>query len=105
MLHTQKGECLALPAGNLGKEANPSFIGRLGRRPSPVHRSKTMPPMMEVVINSSTSPSTGYTPFYLMYGFEPVTPMSLIQDVDMTQIERVNVFVHHMKKTFPMAMQ
>ncbi len=39
-------------------------------------------PMAEFVINSSASPSTGYTPFYLNYGFEPVTPLTLIRDVD-----------------------
>ena len=62
-------------------------------------------PMVEFVINSSASPSTGYTPFYLNYGFEPVTPLDLIKDVDQTNIEGVNVFVNRMKKTFKMAMQ
>ena len=62
-------------------------------------------PMVEFVINSSSSPSTGYTPFYLNYGFEPVTPVTLIREADMTQIEGVNVFVQRMKKTFQLAMQ
>ena len=60
--------------------------------------------MVEVVINSSATPSTGYTPFYLNYGFEPTTPLDLIKDVDQTNIEGVNVFVNRMKKTFKMAM-
>ena len=34
--------------------------------------------MVEFVINSSPSQSTGYTPFYLTYGYEPVTPLDLI---------------------------
>jgi len=39
-------------------------------------------PMVEFIMNSSASPSTGHTPFYLNYGFEPVMPMSLLRDVD-----------------------
>ena len=62
-------------------------------------------PMVEFVINSSPTPSTGYTPFYLNYGFEPTTPLDLIKDVDQTNIEGVNVFVSRMKKIFKMAMQ
>ena len=61
--------------------------------------------MVEFVMNSSASPSTGYTPFYLNYGFEPVTPLDLIRDVDQTNLEGVNVFVQRMKKIFRMAMQ
>ena len=60
--------------------------------------------MVEFVINSSATPSTGYTPFYLNYGFEPTTPLDLIKDVDQTNIEGVNVFVNRMKKTFRMVM-
>ena len=62
-------------------------------------------PITEFVINSSASPSTGYSPFYLNYGFEPTTPLMLIRDANMTHIEGVNVFVTRMKKTFRMAMQ
>ena len=62
-------------------------------------------PMVEFIMNSSASPSTGHTPFYLNYGFEPVTPMSLLRDVDQTNLEGVEMFVKQMKKTFQMAMQ
>ena len=62
-------------------------------------------PMVEFVINSSASPSTGYSPFYLNYGYEPTTPLDLIKDVEQTNIEGVNVFISRMKKTFRMAMQ
>ena len=61
-------------------------------------------PMVEFVINSSTTPSMGYTPFFLNYGFEPTIPLDLIKDVNQTNIEGVNVFVNCMKKTFRMAM-
>ena len=61
--------------------------------------------MVEFVINSSASQATGYTPFYLNYGYEPVTPLHLIQDVDKVNLEGVNVFTSRMKKIFRMAMQ
>ena len=62
-------------------------------------------PMVEFVINSSASQSTGYSPFYLNYGYEPANPLTLIRDADMTQIEGVNVFISRMRKTFRIAMQ
>ena len=62
-------------------------------------------PIVEFVMNSSSSPSTGYSPFYLNYGYEPATPLTLIRDADMTHLEGVNVFVKRMKKTFRVAMQ
>ena len=46
----------------------------------------------------------GYTPFYLNYGYEPVTPVDLIKDADQTLLEGVNVFVGRMKKIFKSAM-
>jgi hypothetical protein len=61
--------------------------------------------MVEFVINSSASPATGYTPFYLNYGFEPVTPMAMLRDTEMTAMEGVNVFAKRMEKTFQQAMQ
>ena len=57
------------------------------------------------MMNSSTSPATRHTPFYLNYGFEPVTPLDLIRDVDQTNFEGVDVFIERMKKTFKLAMQ
>ena len=59
--------------------------------------------MVEFVINSSPSQSTGYTPFYLTYGYEPVTPLDLIKDADQTLIEGVSIFVNRMKKIFKSA--
>ena len=57
------------------------------------------------MMNSSASPTMGHTLFYLNYGFEPVTPMDLIRDVNQTNLEGVDVFVKRMKKTFRLAMQ
>ena len=46
--------------------------------------------LVEFVINSSPSLSTGYSPFYLNYGYYPTTPMDLIQDSESTAVEGVN---------------
>ena len=60
---------------------------------------------VEFVMNHSVSQATGYTPFYLNYGYEPCTPLDLIRDCGTTRIEGVNVFVFWMQKTFQRAMQ
>ena len=60
-------------------------------------------PTVEFVINNSPAQSTGYTPFYLNYGYHPCTPVDLIRDYDSTLIEGVNVFVERMKENFSKA--
>ena len=62
-------------------------------------------PTVEFVINNSPMQATGYTPFYLNYGFHPCTPVDLIHDSDSTLIEGVNNFVERMKKNFSMAVK
>ena len=36
-------------------------------------------PTVEMVINSLPNRSTGYSPFYLMYGYHPVLPVELVK--------------------------
>ena len=61
--------------------------------------------LVEFVINSSPSQSTGYAPFYLNYGYYPATPLDLIQDAETTTVEGVNQFVQRLEKTFARANQ
>ncbi len=61
--------------------------------------------MIEFVMNNSPSQSTGYTPFYLNYGYHPVTPMELLRDVDTTAVEGVSSFVQRLQGTFAKATQ
>ena len=61
--------------------------------------------LVEYIINSSPSLSTGYTPFYLDYGYYPTTPLNLIQDSDTTVVEEVNSFVQQMEQIFNRACQ
>ena len=58
---------------------------------------------VEFVINNSPSQSTGYTPFFLNYGYHPATPMDLIRDSQSTAVEGVNVFMQRMERTFSRA--
>ena len=40
---------------------------------------KKLLPIIELAINSSVNRSTGYTPFFLNYGFDPVIPAVLVK--------------------------
>jgi hypothetical protein len=51
----------------------------------------------EFAYNSSVNPSTGYSPFYLNYGFNPTTPLALLQPVqDASNVEAVNDFINRL---------
>ena len=50
-------------------------------------------PTVELAINSSVNRSTGYTPFYLNYGFDPTVPADLIKGNEEVQNETVGQFV------------
>ena len=44
--------------------------------------------------------TTGYTPFYLNYGFHLCTPMDFIKDSDATLMEGVDQILQRIKKNF-----
>ena len=48
---------------------------------------------VEITINSSPNSSTGYTPFYLNYGFHPVAPIELLAGDEKSVVEAVTNFV------------
>ena len=52
-------------------------------------------PIIELAINSSVNRSTGYTPFFLNYGFDPVVPADLIKGNERVQNENVGNFCSH----------
>ena len=53
---------------------------------------KKLFPMTELAINSSVNRSTGYTPFFLNYGFDPVVPSDLIKGNELVQNKSVGDF-------------
>ena len=50
---------------------------------------KILLPTVELVINSLPNASTGFTPFYLNYGYELVTPIQLLKGDEIANIESV----------------
>ena len=49
-------------------------------------------PTVELVINSLPNSSTGFTPFYISYGYEPVTPIQLLRGDEIASTESVDAF-------------
>ena len=58
---------------------------------------------VEFVINNSPIATTGYTTFFLNYGFYPYTTVDLIHDPRPHNVEWVNQFVDWMKSNFSIA--
>ena len=46
-----------------------------------------------MVINSLPNQSTGFSPFYLNYGHEPVTPIQLLKGDESANTESVDSFI------------
>ena len=46
-------------------------------------------PTVEMVINSLPNRSTGYSPFYLMYGYHPVLPVELLKGDEATNVRNM----------------
>ena len=49
-------------------------------------------PTVELAINSLPNSSTGFTPFFLNYGYEPVTPIQLLRGDEVATTKSVEVF-------------
>ena len=62
-------------------------------------------PTVELAINSLPNSSTGFTPFYLNYGYEPVTPIQLIRGDEVATTESVEVFVQRLSSDWKLARQ
>lgn len=56
-------------------------------------------PTVHYVVNNTPNRHTGYTPFYLNFGYHPVTPVQLLSDNE-TKMESVESFVERLKKQF-----
>ena len=60
-------------------------------------------PMAEFAMNTSVSASTGFSPFFLLYGRQPVTPLNLT--IPESQVESVAHFVQAMQEALTAAQQ
>ena len=48
---------------------------------------------VEMIMNSLPNRSTGYSPFYLMYGYHPVFPVELLKGDKSTNVETLSKFL------------
>ena len=55
-------------------------------------------PMVELTINSLPNSSTGYSPFFLNYGFHPTVPVELLKGDEEVSNESVNSFVSRVRR-------
>ena len=60
-------------------------------------------PTIEMTINSLPNSSTGYSPFYLNYGYHPVLPVELLKGDESVQVEAVENFVERVQKEWKLA--
>ena len=60
-------------------------------------------PTVELVVNSLPNSSTGFSPFYLNYGYEPVTPIELLRGDGLAKIEAIEVFVSRVTSDWKLA--
>ena len=57
-------------------------------------------PTVEMVINSLPNRSTGYSPFYLMYGYHPVLPVELLKGDESTKIETLSKYLERTQEVW-----
>ena len=57
-------------------------------------------PTVEMVINSLPNRSTGYSPFYLMYGYHPVLPVELLKGDESTNVETLSKFLERTQEVW-----
>ena len=58
-----------------------------------LHRWTDYLPTIEMVINSLPNRSTGYSPFFLMYGYHPVLPVELLKGDESTNVKTLSRFL------------
>ena len=55
---------------------------------------------VEMVVNSLPNRSTGYSPFFLMYGYHPVLPIELLKGDETTNIETVAKYLERTQEVW-----
>ena len=60
-------------------------------------------PTVEMTINSLPNSSTGYSPFFLNYGYHPVMPVELLKGDEGVQVEAVENFVERVQNEWKQA--
>ena len=60
-------------------------------------------PTVEMVVNSLPNRSTGYNPFYLMYGHHLVLPVELLKGDESTNVETLSKFLERTQEVWRQA--
>ena len=60
-------------------------------------------PTVELAINSLPNQSTGFSPFFLNYGYEPVTPVQLVKGNEEIKTESIGSFVRRITSIWELA--
>ena len=60
-------------------------------------------PTVEMVINSLPNQSTGFSPFFLNYGHEPVNPIQMLKDNEEARTESVASFLRRVTSDWNLA--
>ena len=62
-------------------------------------------PTIEFAVNNTPNRTTGYSAFFLNYGYHPLHPLQLLHSPEETNIEAVIRFTSRMQREFEMALQ
>ena len=60
-------------------------------------------PGVQFIVNSSVNRSTGFSPFYLTYGYHPITPLEMLRDKEESRVEGVEQFIKRQEDIFVLA--
>ena len=66
-------------------------------------RWKEYLPTVEMAVNSLPNRSTGYSPFYLMYGYHPVLPVELLKGDESTNVKTLSRFLESTQEVWRLA--
>ena len=60
-------------------------------------------PTVEMVVNSLPNGNTGYSPFFLMYGYHLVLPIELLKGDESTNVETLSKFLDRTQEVWRLA--
>ena len=65
-----------------------------------VSKWKDFLPTVEMVVNLLPNRSTGYSPFFLMYGYHLVLPVELLKGDESTNVETLSKFLERTQEVW-----
>ena len=65
-----------------------------------LYRWTDLLPTVEMVINSLPTRSTGYSPFFLMYGYHPALPIELLKGDESTNVDTLSKFLERTQEVW-----